>query len=124
MYAVMRRRALVVDDDPDIAEMLSSYLAVSECEIVSAPSAEAALALVAEGEFSALIIDLLTHEAGLHVIRKFRESNPSAFVILFTGWIDGDVTERGLNAGANVVLFKPLELGAVLRLLSRFFSAP
>lgn len=56
--AAPQARVLVVDDEPEIAELLRAYLEADGYEVATAESGAVALALLAEARFDAIVSDL------------------------------------------------------------------
>lgn len=103
-------------------EVLTLFLRSEEYEIVPADDTASALALVQEQPLAALITDSLPGFGGLQVIRAFRKKNPLGAIIFFTGLSFEDTAQQALNAGANLVLFKPVGLDEVVAALRRLLA--
>ena len=92
-------------------------LAADGREVVAVPSAEAALALIAENRFDLLITDLnLKGMSGADLARRWLQPDGSRWTVICSGF---DVTPSLASLGLNVrSLRKPFhrqELDAVLR---------
>jgi len=102
------RRLLIVDDDARVTELLSRYLAsvgyLTSCSL----DAVTAIRLIDEHEFDLLVVDSLPNFASREVILKFRGKFSRAPVILFTGNVSSEALRVALDAGANLLLEKPL----------------
>jgi two-component system OmpR family response regulator len=107
-------RLLVVDDEPVIAFALEAYFRANGFEIDAAGEREEAIALLAVRDYDAVIADLMlsgsNSEEGLDVIRFARDRNCFAGIVLLTAYNSANLTQRALDAGANVVLNKPKPL--------------
>ncbi|CAG0946252.1 two-component system, cell cycle sensor histidine kinase and response regulator CckA [Gammaproteobacteria bacterium] len=90
-------RLLVVDDEPEIVELLRSILEGAGYEVASAESGEVALALLAEARFDAIVSDLRMPDIdGAGLWRAVREHHPSlARRIVF---VTGDTLSPGARA--------------------------
>lgn len=110
-------RLLVVDDEPVITFAFEAYFRTNGFEIDAAAESEEAIALLAIRDYDILIADLRltsTHnEEGLEVVRFARDRNCFAGIVLLTAHGSPNVTQRALEAGANVVLLKPKPLADV-----------
>ncbi len=104
----MGRRLLIVDDDARVTEFLSRYLAsvgyLTSCSL----DAATAIQLIDEHEFDLLVVDSLPNFASREVIARFRQKYSKAPVILFTGNVSSEALRVALDAGANLLLEKPL----------------
>ncbi|MCG8441520.1 MAG: ATP-binding protein, partial [Caulobacterales bacterium] len=90
-----RGRALIVDDEPDVAELIAQVLAADGFEVETAGSAEAALTLL-PGRFDLIISDLnMPGLGGRAILAKVREAWPSLEPRL--GFISGDTMSPGVG---------------------------
>ena len=104
-------RLLVIDDDPSVCSFVTSAL-TGAAEVVTAGTAEAALAAVGEQEFDGALIDnVLPDLMGIELIRLLR-ADPRTLtlpIVLFTGTENPDVERDARRAGADDYLSKPVE---------------
>jgi two-component system OmpR family response regulator len=114
-------RALLIDDDRRLAELLVTYFAPHGVEITHAPDGRAGLAQLEHG-YDVVLLDLtMPGMDGLEVCRKIREHSTVPIVMLTAR---GDETDRvvGLELGADDYLpkpFGPRELLARMRAVLR-----
>ena len=119
------RRALVVEDDADIDELLTHYLAADGFTVESAADGRKALALLRQGDFDLLVLDLqLPGLDGLNVCAEVRRDARLRDVPIVMLTARGDEADRivGLEMGADdyvVKPFSPKELVARVRALFR-----
>ena len=119
------RRALVVEDDPDIVELVSLYLARDGWSVDTSGDGRAALQRLRGGGYELVVLDLqLPGLDGLSVCSEIRRdpSTRSLPVVVITA--RGDEADRivGLELGADDYLVKPFsprELVARVRALFR-----
>ncbi|MAE27527.1 MAG: sigma-54 dependent transcriptional regulator [Planctomycetota bacterium] len=116
-------RILVVDDDRDHAEALADGLEMDEHRCSVAHSGPAAVALLAEQTFDAVLTDLVMQDAsgveGLEVLAEARRLQPDAVVLLITGHASMDSAVAALRRGASDYLTKPVDLGELRTRLLR-----
>jgi DNA-binding response OmpR family regulator len=101
---------LVVDDEPEIAELLRRYLSSQGYEVSTAPNGTAMRRALAEADIDLLLLDLgLPGEDGLALMRSLREHS-SVPVIVVTG--RGEPVDRiiGLEIGADDYVTKPFDV--------------
>lgn len=121
-----RPALLLVEDDQDIAGMLSEVLA-DLYEVDHVPDAERGLDVALRRHFDVIVVDRrLPGMDGVALIRAIRRANITTPVLMLTalGTLDDKVS--GLDGGANDYLVKPFEfdeLLARLRALRRAFTA-
>jgi CheY-like chemotaxis protein len=112
--------ALVVDDVPDVTDMLSVLLMHAGWEVVTAASAAAALAAAREAQFDIIISDIgMPMMNGYELARTLR-SQPGyekVPMVAVTGYSMFDDRERSLAAGFNAHLTKPIEPHVLLDLI-------
>ena len=118
----MSLRALLIDDDLRLSELLAEYFTPHGVEIVHACDGRQGLAKIEQGGYDVVLLDLtMPGMDGLEVCRRIRERSRIPVVMLTAR---GDVPDRiaGLDAGADDYLSKPFsfdELLARLRALHR-----
>jgi two-component system phosphate regulon response regulator OmpR len=121
-------RILVVDDDPALRELLTSYLAANGFAVDAVGDGQAMRAALAQNMPDAIVLDLmLPGEDGLALTRMLRTQSAVPILMLSAR---GEEVDRvvGLEVGADDYLAKPFgprELLARLRaLLRRGQAAP
>jgi len=113
---------LVVDDDPDLRDLLGTYLGANGMAVTSAGDGMAMWAALAAGMPDAIVLDLmLPGEDGLALTRALRAKSQVPILMLSAR---GEELDRviGLEVGADDYLAKPFgprELLARLRALLR-----
>jgi len=109
-------RLLMVDDDPLVREMLAEELRAAGLEVVAAPDAAAALALLDAGEaVDALLTDLaMPGPDGLALIGAVRRARPGLPCLLVSGHPEAAAPMPGVaEGGPCLVLRKPVRGGGI-----------
>jgi CheY-like chemotaxis protein len=104
-------RVLVVEDAPDIREVLTILLAAEGAEVVASGRGAEAIALATDQKFDVVLTDLgLPDVPGEVLIRQLRAmpSTRGVPVAVITGYGEPYLTRARL-AGANAVFTKPVE---------------
>jgi two-component system, OmpR family, response regulator len=107
----MSPRALVVDDDPDLAELVERVLAASGYEVRVVTEAAEVPAALAEHQPGLVTLDLsLPGVHGTELLSAVR-TGTSAHVVVVTGHVlAGEALAEVHAAGADDVLTKPFPL--------------
>jgi len=102
-----RGTILVVDDEPNIAELIELYLSREGFQVVKAASGEAAVRAVSEHRPRLVVLDIgLPDIDGLEVCRRLRQT--STIPVIFLTARDGEVDRVvGLELGADDYVTKP-----------------
>ena len=114
--------ALVVEDDQDSRDMLTTALAICGVRVVSAESADEGLEKLRELKPDFLISDIgLPGEDGYDLIRKVRALSPSDGggipAIALTGYVSVQDRKLALRAGYQEHLPKPVDTNRLIELL-------
>jgi DNA-binding response OmpR family regulator len=121
----MSTRILIVEDDPDIADLVAHYLDKAGFVTERLASGREALAAIAAKPPDLVILDLMLPQVdGLEVCRTVRSDRKTAGLPIIMLTARGDESERivGLELGADDYLAKPFspnELVARVRALLR-----
>jgi len=103
-------RVLVVEDDPDMREMLRLTLSARGFDIITASDAAVGLRLAYQTRPDAIILDVVMPEMdGFEACRRLREM--TAAPILFLSGKASDVADivKGFGLGADEYMIKPIE---------------
>lgn len=112
--AAPRTRALLVEDDPNIVDLIRSNLAVRGFETIVSTDGLDALALVDTEEPDIVLVDLMLPEAdGFELCRKIRERSPVGVIVVSARGGERDKV-TALNVGADDYLTKPFSVEELL----------
>jgi DNA-binding response OmpR family regulator len=114
---------LIVEDEPEMARLLSHGLEEEEFEVSLARDGRAALEMSSSGLYDLILLDvMLPKMGGLEVARQLRSREQETPVLMLTARDSLHDIVNGLDAGADDYLTKPfsfLELLARIRALAR-----
>lgn len=111
-----RGRALVVDDNQDIAEMLAAVLRHSGYTVSTADSGTGALSAALSRQYDVVISDIGMPGMNGYELAEALRSFPqyrSTRMIAVTGFAMYDDRERALEAGFDTHLSKPIDPAAL-----------
>jgi two-component system alkaline phosphatase synthesis response regulator PhoP len=123
--AAMATRVLIVEDDPDIAELVARYLDKAGFTTERVGSGREAVGAISDRPPDLVVLDLmLPHMDGLEVCRLLRGQDATAAIPIIMLTARAEESERivGLELGADDYLAKPFspnELVARVRALLR-----
>lgn len=106
----METRILVIDDEPDVCELLAMSLKADGVRVVTTTSAREALELVASEDFDVVLTDLsMTEVDGLGVCQRIGEIHQNLPVIVVTGLGSMDAAISAMRVGAYDFITKPID---------------
>ena len=112
-------RVLIVDDEPEITEILSEYLS-EQYDCVSAGAAEHALEHLRKSEFELVISDItMPGMSGLDMIPHVKSVSPDTVVVMISGIQTAESAIEALRLGAFDYLMKPFDLRQVEAVVKR-----
>jgi signal transduction histidine kinase/ActR/RegA family two-component response regulator len=120
-------RVLIVDDEADMADMLSIGLERLGFYTVAVMNPVAALAAIEENPaaFDTLLTDqLMPVMRGTDLIRQAKRVAPALRAVLCTANAEKMTVAEALNLGADAVIYKPVEIQAVAEILSELRGSP
>lgn len=108
-------KLLIIEDDPDIASQLASFLEEHGFVVQLASDGEEGQFLGEEEEYDAVLLDVgLPQIDGISVLQRWRSIGKTMPVIILTARSSKLETIRGLEAGADDYIHKPFDLEEVL----------
>jgi len=114
-----RSRVLIVDDEPEITEILSDLLS-DDHDCSTANSAEAALMRLTEDEFQLVISDItMPGMSGLEMLPRAKSLSPNSVVVMISGMQTVESAIGALRLGAFDYLMKPFDLRQVEAVVKR-----
>ena len=117
----VRRRILVVDDNVDAADSLGQLLEMLGNEVRTANDGEAGIAVAAQFRPDMVLMDIAMPKLnGYEAARRMREHPwcQGMVLVALTGWGQENDRKRSADAGFDHHLIKPVEIGALTKLMS------
>ncbi|MCS7149153.1 MAG: response regulator transcription factor [Caldimicrobium sp.] len=119
----MAKRILVVDDDPDILTVVSSFLKIEGFHVLEAQDVKSAQEIFQRENPELIILDImLPDQSGLEWLKDLKAKYPAIPIILLTAKSSLSDKVLGFELGADDYLskpFEPLELVARCKALLR-----
>ena len=123
VHRTVRRKILLVEDQPPVREAIGDMLKVLGHEVVAVSTGEEALEIAGRDEFDLALIDLgIPQINGLQLAKMLKEIDPQLPVVILTGW-SGMIDEESMERyGVWKVLPKPVQIDQLSELLSQLNS--
>lgn len=123
--ATERRTVLVVDDDPNILEVLEARLSLSDFDVVTAGGAEEALVKMNASKVDLVITDVrMPGMGGDELFRRARSLQPHLPVILLTAFGTIPDAVRAIKEGVVDYLTKPFDGQDLVRKVREILGDP
>jgi len=110
--------ALVVDDEPDIRELLELTLGRMNIDTRSAATLQQAIGLLQEGDFDVCLTDMrLPDGNGIDLVRHIQQHELNIPVAVITAYGNMETAVEALKAGAFDFVSKPVDLNVLRNLI-------
>jgi len=117
----MKKKILLVDDDPSVRGALSQILLEEDYTVLPAASAVEALGLATAAKVDLVLLDLnLSGKSGWDTFERLTNDNPFLPIIVITGRSNQVFT--ALSAGVGALLEKPIDIPQLLKTMKRLLS--
>lgn len=121
----MKRQALVVDDEPDILELLTMTLEGMSVDCVVAENLADAHQALSRQHFDLCFTDMrLPDGNGLDLVKSIQQSKPELPVAVITAHGSTDLAVQALKMGAFDFVSKPVKLRALRELVEAALKLP
>lgn len=111
---------LVLDDDPDILNLLGMCLASEGCIVRTASDTAEALTQV-EGVDVAIVDQRMPSMSGTEFIQAARGRHATARFVVISG--RSEIRQEAIAAGADTFLLKPISARELLLVVEKLFAA-
>ncbi|HXW09926.1 MAG TPA: response regulator, partial [Steroidobacteraceae bacterium] len=113
-----RPRALVVDDEPDIRDLLSMTLRRMQVDVETASDRASAIRRLGSERFDLVLTDMrLPDGDGLDIVQWIQQQRPGVPVAVITAHGNVETAVRALKLGAFDFISKPLDLVALRKMI-------
>jgi two-component system response regulator HydG len=115
-----RARILVADDEASARSGMQTLLTQDGFDVVLAEDGSSAVARFEESGADVVVTDLrMPGLDGLEVLRRVREIDPEAIVVLATSFADVETAVRAMRDGAEHYLTKPIQFDELVLVINR-----
>lgn len=114
MATIAKPRILIVDDEPNIRDLLSASLRFNGFAVRAANGGSQALTAVEEEEPDLIVLDIMMPDmSGFSVAQRIRSSGRKAPILFLTAKDDTESKIAGLTVGGDDYVTKPFSLDEV-----------
>lgn len=107
----MRAHLLIVEDDPEMLDLLRKVLEKEGYRVSLAADSHEATAWLSKIPFDLVVTDMVMPDnGGLELLQNIRGSQPALPVIIITAFGDWGTYSRALELGAAAFISKPLKM--------------
>ena len=118
-----RGRVLVVDDEPQVLDMLREIVEELGHEASTAASVEQAIVAMARVRPDLVLLDLsMPGSSGLEALTYFRQFHSTVSVIVVTGRMEPEIARQARTAGAFAIVGKPVDIKGLKDLVVQAMS--
>jgi len=121
----MSQHILVVDDEPQIRELLSVYLRKQGFQVSTTGTSQETMGFLKETSVDLVVLDIgLADEDGLRLLAEIKKSHPTLRVVMLTGMgFVEDLLQEAHQKGADGYVSKVLPLDELLMAIQRTFKS-
>jgi DNA-binding NtrC family response regulator len=125
-----RRRLLLIDDNPQVAEAMRIAMLVAEHDLDVEQSAEEAFSRLSANRYDAIILDLnfsagrTDGKEGLACLARIMASDPRACVLVLTAHSGIRIAVAAMQAGARDFIMKPWRNGDLIAKVEAAIARP
>jgi len=116
---VVEGNVLVVDDDPEMVEMLNEVISRKGFKVVGVGSGEQALEELEKQHFDLIFLDLvLPGMSGVEALSAIKEKDKKAVVVIITGYGDDPIAMDAMSLGPLFLIRKPFRVSDIVEVLN------
>ena len=119
----LKTRILLVDDEQDTLNLISTYLSDKDFDVATSASAENAISLLEKDNYEIAVVDLhLPGMTGADLLKHIKEVCPHIRVIMITGYGTIRDAVECMKLGASDFITKPILLDHLLLTINRIIQ--
>jgi two-component system response regulator HydG len=111
-------KVLIVDDDAGMCDTMCDILKSEGFQAISASSGHKAIEKCAQNHYDLVLLDIhMPGMDGVETLRAIKRLDTQVRVIMITGFEGEEAAAQAMEAGAEAVFRKPLDVASFLPLL-------
>ncbi|NRA46949.1 MAG: response regulator [Oligoflexales bacterium] len=117
----MRKKVLIVDDEPQYLEALSTYIVkLGDFDCTTKSSGRGALQTLSKQKFECILLDLVMPDiGGIQVLKEIQTQKIDTRVVVISGFLNAQISEQCKKYGAYDVIDKPVDMHKLKCILKR-----
>ncbi len=114
-------RVIVVDDEPDVSEVLCEFLKIKNIEVVArGNNGQDAFELYKKFKPDVVLMDLvMPRYDGFYGLKKIRELDPKSKIMIISASLTTSYVQRLLELNVNSISLKPYDLNNVIEIIHK-----
>ncbi|GAA3970783.1 sigma-54-dependent transcriptional regulator [Mucilaginibacter dorajii] len=117
------KKILIIDDEVNVALLLSKFLIRNGFDVSTASSGNAGMEALKSGEFNLVLCDFRLEDTdGREMLRNIKTQYPKTGVIIITGYSDIKMAVELIKMGAYDYITKPLYPDEILNTINKAFE--
>lgn len=118
----MPRQVLIVEDQPDMANLVALHVRDMDCDVTLAEDGLRGLAFAQHAAYDLIVLDwMLPGISGIEICRQVRQQDPHTPILLLTAKNAECDRVTGLDAGADDYIAKPFSVPELLARIRGIF---
>src|SRR5690349_8560567 len=114
------KKILIIDDEVNVAVLLSKFLTRNGFDVTSASSGNSGLEYLKDQEYDLVLCDFRLEDTdGREMLRKIKAAYPATGVIIITGYSDIKLAVELIKMGAYDYITKPLYPDEILNTINK-----
>lgn len=106
----MAAKILLVDDDPDIRELMRLYIAAEGLEVIEAGNGKEAIEMLKNGSVNLVVLDIMMpYMDGWELCREIRRRLPDLPLLMVTAKGESADKVKGFHLGTDDYVVKPFD---------------
>jgi DNA-binding NarL/FixJ family response regulator len=117
----LKSTAIVIDDEPDVRDVFSECLPLFDVDVLAKGNdGKEAVELYKKYNPEIVLMDVLMPlYDGVYGLKKIREIDPNAKIIIITASIDGEIEKKLVEENASAIIWKPFDMEKVQKTIER-----
>ncbi|MFA4889353.1 MAG: response regulator [Candidatus Omnitrophota bacterium] len=119
---MVKKKILVVDDEPDYLELIKARLEANYYEVITASNGKEALEKIKNDKPDAVFLDILMPQFdGLETLEEIRKQNKNLPVFIITAFSNEERIKLAKKLGVSDFIVKTSDLGEVIGNIASIF---